>query len=235
MIRLLISVKNADEALDAMHAGADFIDLKDPAVGALGSLDDTVSLQAIRAVNRQTMVSATVGDVHEDLPSLLNLIHQKWDLGVDIVKLPIASLRKQDIYYSALADMIRLKEMKLIAVMFAEQAIDLTWIPMLAEMGFYGVMLDTADKQHHLLTAVDVETIHAFVKNCESHHLQAGLAGALRVEYLNELTPLYPSYIGFRSGVCRDNVRENNLLPHLVKEIKDKLYKHNNFCNKMQS
>lgn len=233
MIRLLISVKNAEEALDAMHAGADFIDLKDPAVGALGSLDDAVSLQAIHAVNRQTMVSATVGDAHDSLELLLDLIQRKWDLGVDIVKLPIASLRKQADYYSALTSLIRQNNMKLIAVMFAEQPIDLTWIPKLAEIGFYGVMLDTADKQHHLLTAVDADVLHAFVKNCELHRLQAGLAGALRVEYLNELTPHYPSYLGFRSGVCRDNMRENNLLPHLVKEIKDKLYKHNNFCNKM--
>jgi len=130
MIRLLISVKNADEALDAMHAGADFIDLKDPALGALGSLDDDVSLQAVRAVNRQTLVSATVGDTHDDLDTLLNLIHRKWDLGVDIVKLPIASLQKQADYLGALASLIRSKKMKLIAVMFAEQPIDLTWIPM---------------------------------------------------------------------------------------------------------
>lgn len=233
MIRLLISVKNADEALEAVHAGADFIDLKDPAVGALGSLDDVVSMQAVRAVNRQAMVSATVGDTHDSLEALLELVMRKRDLGVDIIKLPVSSLPKQAEDCDALANLIRHHQLKLIAVMFAEQPIDLTWIPKLAEMGFYGVMLDTADKQHHLLTAVNAHTIHTFVKNCELHRLQAGLAGALRLEYLNELTLHSPSYIGFRSGVCRDNVRENNLLPHLVKEIKDKLYKHNNFCNKM--
>jgi dihydroneopterin aldolase len=235
MIRLLISVKNVEEALHAMQAGADFIDLKDPAVGALGSLDDAISMQAVRAVNRQAMVSATVGDTHDSLEMLLELILRKSNLGVDIVKLPVSSLPKQASDYKALADLIRHHQLKLIAVMFAEQPVDLTWIPKLAEMGFYGVMLDTADKQHHLLTAVDTDTIHAFVKHCELHHLQAGLAGSLRVEYLNELTQHSPSYIGFRSGVCRDNIRENSLLPHLVKEIKDKLYKHNNFCNKMQS
>jgi len=233
MIRLLISVKNADEALEAVHAGADFIDLKDPAVGALGSLDDVVSMQAVRAVNRKAMVSATVGDTHDSLEILLSLIMRKRDLGVDIIKLPVTSLPKQIDGCNALANLIRDHQLKLIAVMFAEQPIDLKWIPKLAEMGFYGVMLDTADKQHHLLTAVNAHTIHMFVKNCELHRLQAGLAGALRLEYLSELTPHSPSYIGFRSGVCRDNVRENNLLPHLVKEIKDKLYKHNNFCNKM--
>lgn len=233
MIRLLISVKNAEEALDAMQAGADFIDLKDPAMGALGSLDDAVSLQAVRAVNRQAMVSATVGDAHDSLATLLTLILRKSDLGVDIVKLPVSSLPTHADDCSALADLIQSHQLKLIAVMFAEQEIDFAWIPKLAEMGFYGVMLDTSDKQHHLLTAVDANTIRTFVKNCELHHLQAGLAGALRLEYLSELTLHDPSYIGFRSGVCRDNVRQNNLLPHLVKEIKDKLYKHNNFCNKM--
>lgn len=233
MIRLLISVKNAEEALDAMQAGADFIDLKDPTIGALGSLDDAVSLEVVRVVNRQAMVSATVGDAHDSLASLLALILRKSELGVDIVKLPVSSLPTQAGDCDALADLIHHHRLKLIAVMFAEQPIDLNWIPKLAEMGFYGVMLDTADKQHHLLTAVDANTIRTFVKNCELHHLQAGLAGALRLEYLNELTLHDPSYIGFRSGVCRDNVRQNNLLPHLVKEIKDKLYKHNNFCNKM--
>ncbi len=233
MIRLLISVKNAEEALDAMHAGADFIDLKDPAVGALGSLDDAVSLQAVRAVNQQAMVSATVGDAHESLEALLALILRKSDLGVDIVKLPASSLPMHADGCFALAELIQRHQLKLIAVMFAEQPIEWAWIPKLAKMGFYGVMLDTADKQHHLLTAVDTDTIRTFVRSCETHHLHAGLAGALRLEYLSELTLHYPSYIGFRSGVCRDNMRQNNLLPHLVKEIKDKLYKHNTFCNKI--
>lgn len=233
MIRLLISVKNAEEAIEAVDAGADFIDLKDPAVGALGSLDDMVSMQAVRAVNRQAMVSATVGDAHDSLDALLDLVMRKRDLGVDIIKLPVSSLPKQVHDDDAIAKLIHDHQLKLIAVIFADQQIDLTWIPKLAAMGFYGAMLDTADKQHHLLTAVDADTIHAFVKHCESHRLQSGLAGALRLEYLNELTQHFPSYIGFRSGVCQDNVRENSLLPHLVKEIKDKLYKHNNFCNKI--
>jgi len=95
MIRLLISVKNAEEALDALQAGADFIDLKDPAVGALGSLDDAVSLQAVRAVNRQAMVSATVGDKHDSLETLLELVMRKRDLGVDIIKLPSPTAHRE--------------------------------------------------------------------------------------------------------------------------------------------
>ena len=40
MIKLLISVKNAQEALLAADAGADLIDLKDPEVAAFAMLED---------------------------------------------------------------------------------------------------------------------------------------------------------------------------------------------------
>jgi hypothetical protein len=38
MMKMLVSVRDIDEALAAAQAGADFIDLKDPAAGALGGL-----------------------------------------------------------------------------------------------------------------------------------------------------------------------------------------------------
>ena len=233
MIRLLISVKNAQEAVDAIQAGADYIDLKDPSRGALGSLDNGVSHDVIRHINKQAWVSATVGDTHADQHALLSLIEDKWALGVDIVKLPLSLFFHDKNFLALLGTMIKSRKMKLIAVMFAEEPVDLTWLPILADTGFYGVMLDTANKGYHLLSTLEVPVINEFVKQCELHHLQAGLAGALRVEFLDELTALHPSYVGFRSGVCEDNVRQNRLLPHLVQEIKDKLHKHNNFCNKI--
>jgi dihydroneopterin aldolase len=233
MIRLLISVKNTQEALDAMEAGADYIDLKDPTHGALGSLDNGISHDVIRHINKQAWVSATVGDTHADQHALLTLIEDKWELGVDIVKLPLSLFFHDKNFLALLGTMIKSRKMKLIAVMFAEEPVDLTWLPILAETGFYGVMLDTANKGHHLLSVLDMSVIGEFVKQCELHHLQAGLAGALRVELLDGLSALRPSYVGFRSGVCEDNVRENKLLPHLVKQIKDTLYKHNTFNNKI--
>lgn len=233
MIRLLISVKNVEEARDAMRAGADFIDLKDPNHGALGSLDNKICLDVVREVNQHAMVSATVGDAHDHMHTLMALVEEKRQLGVDIIKLPISSFFADPHFQSELRNLVLTTKIKLIVVMFAEQAINLSWIPILAEIGFYGVMLDTATKSQHLLAKVSTDTIEAFVKQCEMYRLEAGLAGALRVEYLDALVKLYPDYVGFRSGVCEGNMRENKLLPHLVKEIKEKLRKHNNFCNKI--
>jgi dihydroneopterin aldolase len=227
LIRLLVSVKNVQEALDAIAAGADFIDLKDPSQGALGSLDNALCEQIVLVVNQRAMVSATIGDTHVDTQTVLDLIEEKWALGVDIVKLPWSLFFNDKHFLYALGEMLREKKMKLIAVINAEHPVNLSWISLLAETGFYGVMLDTVYKGHHLLSLMDIPMINAFIMHCKKHDLQAGVAGALRAEHLPELMPMQPSFVGFRSGVCESKVRENKLLPHLVNEIKDKLHKHN--------
>ena len=50
MMRLLISVKNVEEALIALTIGVDVIDLKDPNVGALGALNLTDTQQILQAI-----------------------------------------------------------------------------------------------------------------------------------------------------------------------------------------
>lgn len=228
MIKLLISVKNAEEAKLAIEAGADMIDLKDPAVGALGNLPNAISNDIIQAINGQVIVSATVGEEVVNATQLLALIDAKFSMGVDIVKLSLSPLFEDNDFTEAIKQRITQHQLKLVAVLFADQPLDFNWLPRLADIGFYGVMLDTARKKNNLLLCLDEITIGKFVKMCEAHQLQSGLAGALRVEYVPRLVGYLPSYIGFRSGVCENNIRQNHLLPAAVKKIKEQLYKHNN-------
>ncbi|MFM9834559.1 MAG: (5-formylfuran-3-yl)methyl phosphate synthase, partial [Methylophilaceae bacterium] len=57
-MQLLISVKNSEEALIALHAGADVIDLKDPNIGALGALDLETTAQILKVLDGRATVSA---------------------------------------------------------------------------------------------------------------------------------------------------------------------------------
>ncbi|HEY0561965.1 MAG TPA: (5-formylfuran-3-yl)methyl phosphate synthase [Methylophilus sp.] len=228
MIKLLISVKNAQEAKLAIVAGADLIDLKDPAVGALGNLDDEISRDIIQAVDGQAVISATVGEGHEDSMQLLAAIDAKFNMGVDIVKLSITPLFEDAYFLSELKKRIATHQVKLVAVMFADAPLDLNWIAKLANIGFYGAMLDTAHKNNNLLLCLAEMTIRQFVNLCEAQQMQAGLAGSLRVEYVPRLVDYLPSYVGFRSGVCEHHIRQNHLLPESVRKIKDQLHKHNN-------
>jgi dihydroneopterin aldolase len=225
--KLLVSVKNLHEASLALQAGVDFIDLKDPEVGALGSLDDEISKEIIRSVNKRAVISATIGEHHQHHQAVLNAIDTKISMGVDVVKLSVTHLFEDVTFLQNLKKRISDQNIKLVAVMFADEIVDLSWIPRLANLGFYGVMLDTSNKNQSLLTSISEDQIQAFVNDCKSYHLQTGLAGSLRVEYIDNLIKHSPGYIGFRSGVCVNFQRDSDLLLELVLSAKDKLYKHN--------
>jgi len=61
MTLMLASVTNPAEAEAVWAAGADIIDLKDPAKGALGALDADVAAGIVRSVGKRKPVSAAAG------------------------------------------------------------------------------------------------------------------------------------------------------------------------------
>ncbi len=227
MTKLLISVKSTAEAILALEAGADFIDLKDPKVGALGSLDNILCKEIVQAVNKKAVISATIGEGHTQKLALIEAIDSKVEIGVDIVKLAISDYFNDVTFLQQLQAKISSEHIKLVAVIFADEVFDFNLIEKLAEIGFYGVMLDTQNKQQNLLSVISEEDIHFFVKSCKKQGLQAGLAGSLRVECIHDLLSSFPSYLGFRSGVCLEFVRDSGLDADLIEMVKNTLHKHN--------
>ena len=96
MTQLLISVKNLAETAFVLEVGVDIIDLKDPSVGALGALDLELTAQIVKLVDKKTITSATVGEHHQTLLELTQAIQACADLGVDIIKIAVGSLFKDD-------------------------------------------------------------------------------------------------------------------------------------------
>jgi (5-formylfuran-3-yl)methyl phosphate synthase len=233
MTQLLISVKNVVEALLALDAGADIIDLKDPNIGALGALDEALSLQIVQAINGRKLVSATVGEQHDALNALITSIKARAEIGVDIIKIAVSSL-----FYAPnfVVEVTKLPQtnIKIVAVFFADEAIDLSLIASLQAAGFYGAMLDTRRKQADLLAVQTSLQLQNFIALCEKYHLKSGLAGSLKPQYMVELAKTNPSYIGFRGGVCENAIRQGNLSAHKVLETAKMLRQHNILMNKPQ-
>ena len=86
MTGFLASVTSAMEASIALAGGADIIDLKDPSKGALGALPPATIREAVAAIAKRRIVSATAGDLQME-PSLVTAaVRQLAATGVDIVK-----------------------------------------------------------------------------------------------------------------------------------------------------
>jgi (5-formylfuran-3-yl)methyl phosphate synthase len=233
MTQLLVSVKNVSEALLALDAGVDIIDLKDPNIGALGALDLKETKLIVQAINRHALVSATVGEQHRLLKVLIDDIQARAELGVNAIKIAVSEL-----FYSVdfLREVAKLSNagVKVIAVFFAEDPLDFTMFAALQKAGFYGAMLDTRIKHKNLLQLQTKYDLQSFTQSCNKYHLQSGLAGSLQSQHVLFLLEFGSTYIGFRGGVCDNLERKSTLSHHKVLEIKNMLYQHNKTHAKAQ-
>jgi len=207
LVSLLASVTDVREALICVSSGADIIDAKNPAAGALGALR-AERIRAIRtAVLPSVPVSATIGDPSDDGERIAQSVRLTAATGVDFVKIgfwPGAAFAETVSKLGRLP----LKFARLVAVLLADRGVDLTLIAPLAEAGFAGVMLDTYDKRNGALPdLVPPSALRDFLGIVRARGMFAGLAGSLRVEHVPALVALAPDVLGFRGALCREGTR----------------------------
>ncbi|ORE92704.1 (5-formylfuran-3-yl)methyl phosphate synthase [Aurantimonas sp. 22II-16-19i] len=200
MTKLLASVTGPGEAETALLGGADIIDLKDPARGALGAVSPEVLAATIATVAGRRPVSAVAGD----LPMRPDLVVGEVEArrAADFVKIglfPATSVERLAVI-GALAAVAR--DIRLVAVFFADGEPDFALLGPLAEAGFHGAMIDTMDKAGGgLLTRLSVGTLARFVETARDFGLMTGLAGSLEAPDVPRLKALRPDYLGFRGAL----------------------------------
>jgi uncharacterized protein (UPF0264 family) len=206
-VRLLASVMNAHEARLCVELGADIIDAKDAASGALGALA-LADVRAIRAaVPASVELSATIGDPSDDAEAIVRAAQLMAATGVDYVKVGLAgaaaSRRTLDRLNAAMPSRTRL-----VGVLLADRALDLDLVGAAQAAGFAGVMLDTVDKRNGALSdLVGTGMLRTFVEAAHRAGLFAGFAGSLRASHVADLAALGPDVLGFRGGLCREHDR----------------------------
>lgn len=222
MTGLLASVASLGEVELALAWGADIIDLKDPAQGALGAWAADAVPKAVRIVNGRCAVSATVGDLPMRPAVLVDAARHTAATGVDIVKLGFFADGDHGTCVQALKAVAG-NGVKLVAVLMADQQPDLSIVEDLAVGHFHGVMLDTADKKAGgLRRHLDEARLAAFVREAHRHRLLVGLAGSLTVADIAPLASLMPDYLGFRGALCRGD-RTGALDPSSFSAVREAL------------
>ncbi|HEX6363093.1 MAG TPA: (5-formylfuran-3-yl)methyl phosphate synthase [Albitalea sp.] len=222
--RLLVSVRDVDEALAAADAGADFIDLKEPSAGALGALSPAriaVIVDVLRARDPARTLSATTGDWppghHEGLLGCVGVVAS---CGVDYVKVGIAPGRTAPRLVRALAA----TGVPVVPVLLADAGVDERALDAaLSHEAFPAVMLDLAEKRAgSLFDRVDTRSLGRFVRAVQRSGRLAGVAGALRLADLPAIRDLAPDFAGFRSAVCAGS-RTGTLDGARVRQLREQL------------
>jgi uncharacterized protein (UPF0264 family) len=224
MVQLLVSVRDVDEALLAAGAGADLIDLKEPADGALGALAPERIAQIVSVLRLRypgLRISATTGDLPaQQAAEILRRVARVAACGVDYVKVGVWPTA----FAPALLDVLAAGPGCIVPVLVADDGVDQALVVhALERQAFPALMVDTAEKRRgSLLQRVPLTALAAFIGAVRSRGVLAGLAGSLRAEDAPALRALAPDFAGFRGAVSRGE-RTGTLDPGLVRELRRRL------------
>jgi (5-formylfuran-3-yl)methyl phosphate synthase len=210
MTRFLASVRDPAEAETVLAAGADIVDLKDPAHGALGAVAAGTIEACVTRIAGRAPVSATVGDLPMQPEIVCDAVAATAALGVDDVKLGLTPGGDPETCFA------RLRAMDLpsglILVVFADARPAFDPVEAALQVGARGLMLDTAGKGEGALPDhMSIAALGAFVEAARAAGLMAGLAGSLEAAHVPPLLALKPDVIGFRGALCRDGLRNSGL------------------------
>jgi uncharacterized protein (UPF0264 family) len=213
MSRWLASIRNLDEAKWLLESSdiPDVLDLKEPEQGVLGALSLAIVHQTVNLIRGHCQTSATIGDLPMDPVRIHHAVGEMATTGVDYIKVGLFPDSRVPDCIIALQPLAA-EGISLVGVMFADQYSPFSWIPLMQQAGFKGVMLDTAIKNgRNLLSHLSLRGLSNFIELARSCGLVSGLAGSLRIQDIPVLLPLKPDYLGFRSALCHARQRESNL------------------------
>jgi uncharacterized protein (UPF0264 family) len=219
-MRLLVSVVDAGEARAAAAAGADIVDVKNPAEGSLGAPSPAVIAGVRAAVPAEVPVSAAIGDM-PDLPgtaalAALGAAHS----GAAFVKVGLWGVTTEA---DAVALVRAVNDAVPGAVVVAAAYADARRVahgplapellPGVARAAGAGVcLLDTAVKDGRgLLDWLGPDALTSLVADAHDAGLEIALAGALRAEDLPVVQATGADIAGVRSAACRDGRRTGPL------------------------
>lgn len=222
MTRLLVSVRNAEEARAALRAGADLIDVKEPAKGSLGAPSNQAVEQVVAAVADEVPVSVALGELR-DLGG-----QEKISVpgGVAFAKLGLAGCGLLADWRHRWAEFVRTvpRATRPVAVIYADWEIVGAPEPeeVLAEavrLNCAAVLVDTCAKgRGTLLDWWPLNRLSARIRAIHQEGMLAVLGGSLTMETVGPVAALGPDYVAVRGAVCRDG-RTGPLDGDLVQQL----------------
>ena len=212
-MQLLVSVRSPREVDAALDGGADIVDAKDPARGALGAMDPDMLARVLDRVPPTAAFSAALGDPHDGIEAaaLIASVPIPARPAPAYVKLGFASAGHRDaverILDAAVAAASRHPgRLLVIAVAYADEptAIGLEALLAVADQsGASGVLVDTRRKTGgSLLDAVPPRRLEAWIAEAHARRLLVGLAGRLECPDVALLAGSGADVVGVRGAAC---------------------------------
>lgn len=226
---LLVSVRSAEEAVAAVEAGADLIDVKDPSRGPLGMAHHESVAAVLKAVKKRVPVSAALGEWSD---TILTDAHWHLELPLQYVKWGLAGYKGGPAWGEDLLETRREipTGIEVVAVAYADW--EKANAPPPAEVAKYAkrfryraFLLDTFNKDNSksLLDWMKPAEIAEMVASLQRGMVDVAIGGSLKLEHLRQLKDVNPNWYAVRGAVCAGGKRDGVLDEVRVKKWKEAL------------
>ena len=227
-MRLLVSVRDADEASSALAGGADIVDAKDPAAGPLGAVSVDVLREIVRTVGGLRPVTAALGDAADEA-AVENAAAAFVQVGVALVKVGFARVADRARVGTLLASAARgAGAARVIAVAYAdyrrvESLSPLDILGVAEAAGVAGVLIDTADKDGPpLRSLVPAAALAEWVTTARRAGLLTAVAGKVAAGDIEGVWAAGADIVGVRGAAC-DGGRNGRVSAARVLSLKYRL------------
>ena len=212
---LLVSVRNQAEALTALAAGADVIDVKEPDQGPLGAADPQVIAGIVHVIAGRALVTAAVGELIDLIAAKRSGDLEPITAGVSLFKIGLAGCGNMPNWPSHWSEVIatlsgqptaRLPQA--VAVVYADWQAANSPEPndvLLAgaERGCPALLIDTWNKSAGTLFDIwPTNDLRAFLERVRERQLAIVLAGSLTSENVARAVALEPDLVAVRGAAC---------------------------------
>ncbi len=212
-MRLLVSVRRAEEVAAALEGGADIIDAKEPAHGALGPVDAPTLVAIASKVPEGVPLSVALGDAESELVAraavaALDLAPRS---AATYVKLGFATVEQEATIAAVVAAAVGAARQlpaqpAVVAVAYADRG---GWpgaaavLRAAARAGASGFLVDTADKDGRtLLDWITPAELTQLAMEGRARGLLVALAGSLGPAEIHGIRAVPANIVGVRGAAC---------------------------------
>ena len=228
---LMVSVQNLPEALEALHGGADIVDVKNLQEALVGSAHP-LTVKAVRdAIPMERHSSVTLGVVPNQAGTVAMAVYAAGILNATSVKVGFMTTE----YEQAVETLLECREAlngfdtKLIGSLFADNplygGLEADHMVELAKAGQCdGWLIDTLTKDgRNLFDFMPELQLREMVLEGKESGMSTALSGHLRMSDVDELARINPDIVGVRGAVCQKGDRSSAVHRDAVGEFRRQL------------